>query len=397
MRNESPALITDADPGLLAQMRSWRRTIHAHPETAFEEFATAELVAGTLRAAGISVHTGIAETGVVGVLQSGEGGRAIALRADMDALHIQELNDFAHRSRHEGRMHACGHDGHTAMLLGAAAYLARTRNFLGTVFLIFQPAEENEGGGRRMVEEGLFERFPAEAVFGLHNLPGMPVGRFSLLTGPALASFDTFEIRIRAQGGHAAMPHLTADPIVIGAQLVSALQTIVSRALSPQEAAVVSVTSLHAGDTWNVIPNEAILRGSARAFSEPVQAKIEERVRALATGLCSSFGADADVDYQRRYPPTINWPAETQTARHVVTEAFGTDTLQPDARPLMASEDFAYMLLRKAGCFALVGNGVEGSGQLHSAHYDFNDDLLGWGATYWVRLVEHMLARSNAA
>jgi amidohydrolase len=392
----SHELITDTDGQLGEQMRSWRRTIHAHPETAYEEFATAKLVAAALQESGIRVHTGIARTGVVGVLQAGNGGRSIALRADMDALHIQELNDFAHRSLHDGRMHACGHDGHTATLLGAAAHLARTRNFEGTVYLVFQPAEENEGGGRRMVEEGLFEHFPVDAVFGLHNLPGLPVGCFSLLSGPVLASFDIFEIRISGKGGHAAMPQHVIDPIVIGSQLVGALQTIVSRSLDPLESGVVSVTSLHAGDTWNVVPDEAVLRGSVRAFDEPIQARIEERLRALTTGICTSFGASATVKYERRYPPTVNWPEQTEAARRVVVKTFGADSLTAGARPLMASEDFSYMLREKPGCFALLGNGVgAGSTGLHNPHYDFNDELLGWGATYWVRLVEDLLAPAN--
>ena len=386
-------LITDADDTLRGLMRTWRHAIHAHPETAFEEFATAELVAATLQASGITVHTGIAGTGVVGVLSAGTGGRSIGLRADMDALHIQELNEFAHRSQCEHRMHACGHDGHTAMLLGAAVHLASSRAFDGTVYLIFQPAEENEGGGRRMVEEGLFERFPMDAVYGLHNLPGLPVGQFSLSPGPALASFDTFEIKIRGKGGHAAMPHRAIDPIVIASQLIGALQTVVSRKLDPLEAGVVSVTSVHAGDTWNVIPDEAVLRGSVRAFSDDVQRLIEESIRSLAAGICATFGATAEVTYEYRYPKTFNWPEQTELARNVVTEAFGADGLLAAPRPLMASEDFSYMLRDKAGCFALLGNGLIGSG-LHHPRYDFNDELLGWGATYWVRLVESLLSPS---
>lgn len=393
-------LITEADPQLAGQIRAWRHAIHANPETAFEEVETAELASRQLQACGLEVYSGIAVTGVVGVLRAGMSEHAIGLRADMDALHIQEANDFPYRSQRDGRMHACGHDGHTAMLLGAATYLARTRRFDGTVYFIFQPAEESEGGGRRMVEEGLFDRFPMDAVYGLHNIPGMPVGEFALLTGPALASFDVFEICIRGKGGHAAMPQRTVDPIVVGAQLVNVLQTIVSRSLDPLDAGVISVTSMHAGETWNVVPDSCVLRGSVRALDEDVRAVIEARIRELSEGLCSSFGASAEIKYERRYPATINTPEESDRARRVVETEFGPEHVIADARPLMASEDFAYMLRAKAGCFALTGNGIGESAspcQLHSSHYDFNDDVLGWGATYWVRLVEQILPVTSRA
>ena len=394
MTAERLRLITEDDPQLAARMRGWRHAIHANPETAFEEVQTAALVAEQLRAFGLQVHTGIAATGLVGVLRSGNGQRAIGLRADMDALHIQEQNEFAHRSRNDGRMHACGHDGHTAMLLGAAAHLASTKRFDGTVYFIFQPAEENEGGGRRMVEEGLFERFAMEAVYGLHNIPGMPVGQFTIVSGPALASFDTFEITVRGKGGHAAMPQRTIDPVVVGSQLVSALQTIVSRTVDPLDSGVVSVTSMHAGETWNVVPDTCVLRGSVRAFDEKVRGTIEEKLRSLATGLCASFGASAEVRYERRYPATVNAPRESALARAMAAREFGNERVVADARPLMASEDFAFMLRAKAGCFALTGNGAGTPGapcELHNPRYDFNDDVFGWGATYWVRLVEHSL------
>ena len=395
MSRPKPELITESSPQLAAQMREWRHAIHANPETAFEEVATAALVSAQLREQGLDVHTGLATTGVVGVLRAGSSTRAIGLRADMDALHIQERNEFAHRSRNDGRMHACGHDGHTAMLLGAAAHLSRTKRFDGTVYFIFQPAEENEGGGRRMVEDGLFERFPMEGVYGLHNIPGMPVGQFTIVTGPALASFDIFEITIRGKGGHAAMPQRTVDPVVIGAQLVTALQTIVSRTIDPLDAGVVSVTSVHAGDTWNVVPDSCVLRGSVRAFDETVRAAIEAKLRALAVGFCDSFGAKAEIRYEQRYPATVNAPGESEHARRIVAEEFGAERIVSDARPLMASEDFAYMLRAKPGCFALTGNGAGQPGspcELHNPRYDFNDDVLGWGATYWVHLVEHTLA-----
>jgi amidohydrolase len=396
MASHSPRLITDADPDLARRMREWRRTIHAHPETAFEEIETAALVSRQLEECGLEVHTGLAQTGVVGVLRCGSSSRAIGLRADMDALHIQEQNDFAHRSRRDGRMHACGHDGHTAMLLGAARHLAAKRSFDGTVYFIFQPAEENEGGGRRMVEEGLFERFAMEAVFGLHNIPGLPVGQFTILTGPALASFDIFEITVHGKGGHAAMPQRTVDPVVVGSQLVTALQSIVSRTIDPLDAGVVSVTSLHAGETWNVVPDTCVIRGSVRTFSEGVRNSVETRMRELAAGICAAFGARSDVRYERRYPATVNAPAESEHAQRVAARAFGKERIVAEGRPLMASEDFAYMLQAKAGCFALTGNGAGAPGspcELHNPRYDFNDEVLGWGATYWVRLVEETLTK----
>ncbi len=289
------------------EITAWRRDLHAHPETAFEERRTADLVAGKLAEWGIEVHRGLATTGVVGVLQGRrDNGRRIGLRADMDALHIHEANDFAHRSRHDGKMHACGHDGHTAMLLGAAKYLAETRNFDGTAYLIFQPAEENEGGGRVMVEEGLFEAFPAEAVYGLHNKPGLPVGEIAVRSGPAMAAFDIFEITVSGQGTHAAMPDLGIDPVVIASQVVTALQTIVSRRSDPIDTVVVSVTQFHAGDTWNVVPAEAVLRGTARTFKPELSERVEADIRRLAGVIAEANGGRAEVRYERRYPELVN-------------------------------------------------------------------------------------------
>lgn len=382
-------------PGLCQQMRSWRRQIHARPETAFEEVQTASLVAEELRIAGLEVHTGLAKTGVVGVLRGAEpdaGARAIGLRADLDALHLTEENTFDHRSCNAGKMHACGHDGHTAMLLGAARYLARTRRFSGTVYFIFQPAEENEGGGRLLVEEGLLDRFPMDAVFGLHNLPGVPTGEFVTFAGPMLASFDVFRITLTGKGAHAAMPHLSRDPVLVGSSLVLQLQSIVSRDLDPLDAAVVSVTTFHAGETWNVIPETAVLTGTVRAFDEKAQRRIEERMRALCAGLAQAQGVTIDVSYERRYPPTINAANQTLAAQRVIEQTFGKDKLRAQSRPIMAADDFAYLARERPGCFVLIGNG-DGANrrELHNPRYDFNDDLLDIGATYWARLVEAVL------
>lgn len=374
------------------EMTRWRRYLHQHPETAFEEVETARFVAGKLSEFGIEVHRGLAGTGIVGTLRSGSRTSAIGLRADMDGLAIHEANEFPHRSVVAGKMHACGHDGHTAMLLGAARYLAATRRFDGTVHFIFQPAEENEGGGRRMVEEGLFEQFAMDAVFGMHNIPGIPVGRFAAMPGPVMASFDIFEITIEGRGAHAAMPHQGVDAIVIASQLVLAMNTVVSRNLDPIESAVLSVTQLHAGETWNASPGTAVLRGTVRTFSETVRTTIEQRIRELAEHVASAYGGSARLMYDRRYPPTINDAAQTLQAQRVIESTFGNDSLLRDARPIMAAEDFAYMLQAKQGCYVWLGNGAgEGSCAVHNSRYDFNDEALPHGATYWVRLVEGLL------
>jgi len=368
-------------------MTAWRRDLHAHPETAFEEVRTADIIAGRLEEFGIPVHRGLAKTGVVGSLRSGDG-PAVGLRADMDALFIQEANEFDHKSQAAGKMHACGHDGHTAMLLGAARYLAETRQFKGTVHFIFQPAEENEGGGRVMVEQGLFEKFPMETVYGMHNWPGRPAGSFALGAGPVMAAFDTFEIVIRGRGAHAAMPHQGIDPVVVAAELVGALHTIASRAVDPLESGVVTVTQIHGGDTWNTIPDTVTLRGTARAFNEDVRGAIEDHIRRQADGISAAHGAAADVTYERRYPPTVNHPAETETAAGVAAEVAGTVERHP--KPSMGSEDFAFMLEHKPGCYIWLGCG-EDACPLHNSRYDFNDDILVAGASYWARLAETVL------
>jgi len=386
--------IIDRIKRLQEEMTGWRRDIHTHPETAFEERRTSNVAAEKLAAFGIEVHRGLAKTGVVGTLKAGRGNRAIGLRADLDALPIQEQNTFAHRSRHDGKMHACGHDGHTTMLLGAAKYLAETRRFDGTVHFIFQPAEENEGGGRVMVEEGLFEKFPCEAVYGMHNWPGMAVGQFGVMPGPVMASFDIFDITVTGRGAHGAMPHNGIDPVVAGAALVQALQTIPSRNVNPVDAAVVSVTQFHAGDTWNVIPDDAQLRGTTRAFRPEVQDQIEAGIRRIAAGIDAAYGTSSTVRYERRYPPTINSPRETAIAAAAIAKVVGKENVLTDLQPTMGAEDFAFMLQAKPGCYVWIGNGPgKGGCMLHNPRYDFNDECLPIGASYWAALVEHVLAK----
>ena len=375
------------------EMTAWRRHIHANPETAFEERDTADYVALRLHEFGIDVHRGLAGTGVVGTLKGEKGdGPAIALRADMDALDIEEKNVFGHKSRNSGKMHACGHDGHTAMLLGAAKYLAETRRFAGTVHFVFQPAEENEGGGRVMIEDGLFERFPAESVYGMHNVPGIPVGEFAVRPGPIMASFDIFEITLTGTGAHAAMPHLGRDAMVAAAQLVTALQTIRSRAVNPFDSAVVSVTQMHAGDTWNVLPEDVAVRGTARAFEEHVQELVESEIRRISDGVAAAFSVAAETRYERRYPPTVNDSREAEFAARVAGDVAGAANVSLDRDPMMGAEDFAFMLNEKPGAYVWIGNGPRDGGRmLHNPNYDFNDDILPLGASYWARLAETRL------
>jgi hippurate hydrolase len=377
-------------------MIAWRRDIHMHPETAYEEKRTADVVAKHLESFGLEVSRGLAETGVVGTLRVGAGRKSIGLRADLDALHILEKNDFPHTSRNAGKMHACGHDGHTTMLLGAAKYLAETRNFDGTVHFIFQPAEENEGGAKRMVAEGLFEKFPVEAVYGMHNMPGLPIGQFGIRPGPMMASYDIFEIAITGRGAHAAMPQESVDPVVVGAQIVTALQTIVSRNVKPVDAAVVTVTQFHGGDTWNVIPDDVVLRGTCRCYLPAVRDMMERRIREIGEGICRTFGATMTMRYERRYPPLVNEPAAVKIAVAVARDVAGdSDRVDPEKELVMGSEDFACMLEEKPGAYIFVGNGgADGGRQLHNPRYDFNDAILPIGASYWARLVETTLVKS---
>jgi hippurate hydrolase len=372
-------------------MAEWRRDLHEHPELGFEEQRTSAIVAGKLKAFGFDeVHTGIAKTGVVGVLRAGGGSSAIGLRADMDALPISEASGVAHASRTPGKMHACGHDGHTTMLLGAARYLAETRNFDGTVYLIFQPAEEMLGGGRVMLEEGLLDRFPMTRLFGLHNWPGMPVGTFSVRPGPMMAAADRFTLTLQGQGGHGAMPHITRDPLPAAAQIVLALQTIVARNVDPVKQAVVSVTQIHGGDAYNVIPQTALIAGTCRSFAPEVRDLIERRVGAIAHGVGEALQIEVDVRYERGYPPTVNSEVETDLAADVAAEVVGDDRVDRATPPVMGAEDFAYMLEQRPGSYIFLGGGRP-EAPLHSPQYDFNDEALTIGASYWARLVERLL------
>jgi hippurate hydrolase len=384
-------LVPEID-ALVPAMKSWRHHIHAHPETAFEEDATSAYVADKLRSFGLEVHTGLARTGVVGVLRCGSGTDAIALRADLDALHIHEKSGVTHASRTPGKMHACGHDGHTAMLLGAAAALAKKRSIDGTAYFIFQPAEENEGGGRVLVEEGLFERFPVSAVYGMHNWPRLPLGKMAMRAGPLMGAYDIFEIVATGKGAHAAMPYAGKDPMLFAAHAINALQTIVARNLHPQDAGVVSVTQVHGGDTWNVIPQEVVLRGTTRSFKPEVQDLIEQRLRTIVTGIAATFEMTASVRYERRYPATVNSEAETRHAIAAASTVVGAANVDTDPVPELGSEDFSFMLQAKPGCYVWLGAGRgPETPNVHNPHYDFNDDALAIGASYWVTLAEQQL------
>ncbi len=384
---------------LALRIQSVRREIHAHPELAFGEWHTAERVAAHLETLGLKVRRGLAGTGVVGTLSWGKGGPAIGLRADMDALPIEEMNTFAHRSTKQGLMHACGHDGHVAMLLGAADALVSLHDILplnGTVHFIFQPAEEHEGGAKAMLAQGLLDQCPMDAVFGLHNWPGLPVGEMAVTAGPVMAGADRIEILIRGQGGHAAMPNQTKDVVLAGAALVQALQSVISRGRDPLEPAVLSVTRFHAGQADNVLPEEAVLGGTVRAFSEMEQQRIETGIRQVCEGVALAQGVSIHLNYERGYPPTINTAAEAACCAEVAARILGTDKVHRDVRPSMGAEDFAYFLQQRPGCYVWLGNGIEGSGQggcmLHSPTYDFNDALIPYGIRYWVGLVERLLS-----
>lgn len=375
------------------KLTEWRRELHQHPELAFEEHRTAAFVASKLESFGLQVTTGIAGTGVVGTLSRGGGNRAIGLRADLDALPILEANEFEHVSKTPGVMHACGHDGHTIMLLGAAEYLANHGDFSGTIHFIFQPAEENEGGARAMVEAGLFEQFPVESVYGMHNIPGIPVGAFAIKDGPIMAAFDIFEIEVIGKGGHAAIPQQTVDPIIVASQIVMALQTLVSRQINPLEPSVLSVTQVHAGEAYNVIPDSAVIRGCTRCFSTKIQQQLEDGIAKISEQIAGSFGATVNVTYERRYPPTVNAVRETEDAIQAAAETVGMNNVNTSPTPSMGSEDFAYMLLAKPGSYIWIGNGRgEGSCMIHNPGYDFNDDILPIGASYWAHLSQSLLA-----
>ncbi len=379
---------------LHADMRAWRHDIHRHPELAFEEQRTAERVASLLTEFGLEVHTGIGNTGVVGVLQKGDSKPALGLRADMDALLIHEQNSFEHRSIHDGKMHACGHDGHTAMLLGAARYLATSGDFEGRVVFIFQPAEEHGQGARAMIEDGLFERFPVDAVYAIHNFPSLETGKFAVRAGSIMAAEDNFKITVKGVGHHAAMPHLGKDTIVIGAEIVSAMQTLVSRSLDPMDSAVVSFTEFLTNGTVNVVPGQVVLKGDTRSLTTAVQDHIETNMERIVAGICATYGADYEFSYQRNFIPTVNTPAEAAIGAAVASSVVGADSVIGDSRAAMTSEDFGYMLQVRPGAYLLLGNGAEGIGgcSLHNPSYDFNDDILCIGADFWVALVQTQLA-----
>jgi hippurate hydrolase len=377
-------------------LTAWRRDLHAHPELGLEEHRTAAIVAEKLASWGIAVHTGLAVTGVVGSLKVGTSNRAIAIRADMDALPMEEANGFAHRSTNPGRMHACGHDGHTTMLLGAARYLAETKNFDGTVHFVFQPAEEGAGGGRMMVEEGLFDLFPADAVYGAHNDTSLPVGEMYVVAGPNSAASDRFTIHIDGRGGHAARPHMTIDPITIGAQIVMAYQTLISRRIDPADAAVLSITQFHAGSAGNVIPETAFINGTVRTMKPETQDLLEAQMGAIAKATAESQGATVRFEYARGYPIVMNNPEATERAAAAAAKLLDPARVHREKPLTLGGEDFAYMAQKVPGCFVRIGQrGADGAGAVpvHNAKYDFNDAILPLGASYWATLVEQELAR----
>ena len=379
-----------------AELKEVRHDIHAHPELAFEESRTASIVAEMLAGWGVEVHRGLAKTGVVGVIKGkkANSGKGVGLRADMDCLPMHETGSVPYRSQHEGRMHACGHDGHTTMLLGAARYLAETRNFDGTAYLIFQPAEEGGGGGQVMVQEGLFTKFPADQVYALHNWPGLPPGKMAVGAGPMMAATDEIQITVRGKGGHAAMPHLTVDPVVASAHIISALQTVASRNVSPVDAIVVSICSMETSQigAFNVIPDFVKLVGTVRSFLPETRDLAEKRVREIAGKLAEAFGGSAEIDYRRGYPATINTPRESAFAARVGERIFGKGNVVTDPPPTMGGEDFSYMLLERPGAYVFLGQGGgPGNCFLHNPGYDFNDEVIPLGAGYLAALVEESL------
>jgi len=389
---------------MFEEISTWRRDLHAHPELRFEEYRTAAFVASKLKEFGVDeIVTGFGGTGVVGVIhgQNNTSGRSIGFRADMDALPIQEVNDLPHASTIPGKMHACGHDGHTAMLLGAAQYLSNHREFRGSVVFIFQPAEEGGAGAQEMINDGLFEQFPCDAVFGMHNWPGLGEGHFGVTSGPMMASSNEFSIEIQGKGGHAALPHNSADPVMAGVQIAQALQSIITRNKRPVDAAVISITQFHAGETSNVIPDTAILGGTVRTFTLEVLDLIERRLNEISNQVAGAFDCKASIAFKRNYPPLINHEKETEFASKVMKELVGAERVNLRIDPTMGAEDFAFMLLKKPGCYVFLGNGdgdhrIAGHGMgpchLHNPSYDFNDALIPVGVNYWVRLAQTYLA-----
>lgn len=396
----SPAVLIPEIVANIAGIRELRRDIHAHPELCFEEVRTAELVAAKLTEWGIPIHRGLGKTGVVGIIKAGSSDKAIGLRADMDALPMHEQNNFAHASRQPGKMHGCGHDGHTAMLLSAAQYLATQRHFDGTVYLIFQPAEEGGGGADEMIKDGLFELFPMQAVYGMHNWPELPAGQFAVSPGPVMASLNTFSVVIRGKGCHAALPHLGLDPVPVAAQMIMAFQTILTRSANPLDNGLISVTMVHAGEATNIIADTCELAGTVRTFSSQLLDLIETRMREVARHICLAHGMECDFEFKRSYPPTVNHSQAVAVSRSVMTRMVGERRVL-EQKPTMGAEDFAFMLQKLPGSYCFIGNGSgdhrskgHGAGPctLHNTSYDFNDDILPLGATYWVRLVEACMA-----
>jgi len=389
--NRSRSIIENVN-GLQAVMQEWRRDIHRHPELAFNENRTAEMVAQNLESFGAEVFTGIGKTGVVGKLTNGNSDNAIGLRADMDALPMQENNDFSYRSVNEGVFHGCGHDGHTAMLLGAAKYLSLTKEFDGTVYFIFQPAEEAAGGAPEMIKDGLFDKFRMTSVYGMHNMPGMPVGQFGIRSGHMFAAFAPFDIEITGIGGHAAMPQNCVDPIVISSSVIQALQTVVSRNIDPFKLSVISVTQVHAGDAYNVIPDKVKLCGGVRYFDQESGLIIKQRIEEILQGICSTYGASFTLIYDELYPVLSNHEKETDIAVTAASDLVGAEKVNAEIPATAGSEDFAFMLLEKPGAYILIGNGDgEGGCMIHHSSYDFNDRILPLGASYWIQLTENIL------
>ena len=383
----------DLDQNLIEEMSQWRQLLHSQPETGFDVHQTAAFVATQLKSFGLEVHTGIGQTGIVAKLSNGQSDQAIGLRADMDALQIQEMNAFDYRSKQDGKMHACGHDGHSTMLLGAAKHLAENRNFDGTIYFIFQPNEEHGLGAQAMIDDGLFERFPMQAVFGIHNMPGMEAGTLSMRSGPIMASEDNFVITIKGRGGHAALPHHSIDPLVIGAEIILSLQTIVSRTINPEQQAVVSVTEIDTDGAVNVIPSNVVIKGDCRCFGDEVRGQIESKMGQLVKGICSAHGAEHDFDYIRLFHSTINDEEQTKAAYKAAITSVGEANVEYNCKPLTTSEDFSSMLRVKAGCYIFIGNGIDSVGgcMLHNPNYDFNDDISATGVRYWSTLAEQKL------
>jgi len=379
------------------QMVTWRHHLHKHPELSFKEKMTSDYIASVLQSHDIEIHRGLAVTGIIATVHGLRDGNVIGLRADMDALPIQELNDFSYKSVHEGKMHACGHDGHSTMLLGAAIYLKENNDFSGTVHFIFQPAEEGGGGGRVMVEEGIFEKFPCQAVYGMHNFPGIAEGQFAVHDTAVMAANETLNISIKGKGGHAAMPDQCIDPVVVGAQIISALQSVVARNVAPLNSAVVSITMVNAGTVSNVVPDDMQLTGSLRYFSKEVGDEVKEKIKNIVEGVSQSMGASATFESVGNYPATINIPKHAELCANAASMVVGENNVLRNEQPTMGSEDFAFLLNASEGAYIWIGNGLvpedspKGGCMLHNTQYDFNDEILPIGASYWVQLVQNIL------